>query len=99
MSLGRGDRERGAGVSRSECEQCGLVRGWGPGEQGISRLRTACLSLRSARVAAGPFCLPAAKVTPDTHSHGHQQISATSASFWKTASTLAMGEAGLRRKI
>lgn len=30
MSLGRGEEERGAGVSRSECEQCGLVRRWGP---------------------------------------------------------------------
>lgn len=29
MSLGHGGRERGAGVSRSECEHCGLGRRWG----------------------------------------------------------------------
>lgn len=64
-----GRRERGAGVSRSECEQCGLVRGGELGEQGISRPCTVCRS-RLLSAAAGPRCLPAAKVTPDTPAMG-----------------------------
>lgn len=56
-------------------------------EQGISRPCTVCnlcyVGVGCCRALMAP---PAAKVTPDTQGHGHQQISATSASFWKTAS-------------
>lgn len=92
-----GRRERGAGVSRSECEQCGLVRGGELGEQGISRPCTVCRS-RLLSAAAGPRCLPAAKVTPDTPAIGISGSQPLRQASGRHA-TMAVGEVELQRNI
>lgn len=86
MSLGRGG-ERVAPVfleaSANNVDSCA-------GGELRARHSPAVYSMWSMVVGVGCcralMAPPAAKVTPDTQGHGHHQISATSASFWKTAS-------------
>lgn len=98
MSLGRGEEERGAGVSRSECEQCGLVRGWGPVSKAIPGLCTVC-NVCCCRLLQGPDAYRLPKLRPIHQPWGISRSQPLRQASGRRRPKWPIGEVGLRGKI